>query len=259
MPWERFTLRPREPAYDASMIFNWADYFRLSRTAWYSLVFILPLVAVYEVLAVMINWDSVRQLRNGADVLLRQLLAIFGLSAPHVLAGLLAGGVAGAWLWQRKVHGTSRQVAGAYLAVMLAESVLWAGFLLVSLSTADQLLLTTASNPVLRMAFLAVGAGIYEEGVFRLALITPLAAFFLMAMDWRRPVAWGLAVFTAAVLFSLFHYVGPGAEAFGWNSFGYRCVAGVILGLLFIYRGFGITVYAHTVYDLLVLGMLTVR
>ncbi|MEE9163112.1 MAG: CPBP family glutamic-type intramembrane protease [Candidatus Neomarinimicrobiota bacterium] len=240
------------------MNINWADYFRLSRTAWYSLVFILPLVAVYEVLAVMINWESALQLRNGADVLLRQLLAIFGLSAPHVLAGLLACAVAGAWLWQRKVHSTSR-VAGAHLAVMLVESVLWAGFLLVSLSTADQLLLTTASNSVLRTAFLAVGAGIYEEGVFRLALITPLAAFFLMAMDWRRPVAWGLAVFTAAVLFSLFHYVGPGGETFGWNSFGYRCVAGVILGLLFVYRGFGITVYAHTVYDLLVLGMLTVR
>ena len=239
------------------MSVNWADYFRVSRSPLYSLVFILPLVALYELLAVAINWDSAAQLRNGADVLLRQMLAMFGLGAPYVLGALLAGAVAGAWFWQRRSY-ESAQVTGAYLVVMLAESVLWAGFLLVSLSVADQLLATTTADSVLLTAFLALGAGIYEEGVFRLLLISLLAAFFVRVLDWRRPLAWGISIAGAAVLFSLFHYVGPGGEAFSWNSFGYRGVAGVILGLLFVFRGFGITVYAHTVYDLLVLGIITV-
>lgn len=235
----------------------WRDYPRLSRTPWYSLVFILPLVALYEVLAVVINWESAEQLRNGADVLLRQLLMLFGLSTPYLMGLLFAAGVLGAWLWQRRRYGTTR-VAGVYLVGMLVESLIWAGFLLVSLTAADQLLIVTTSDSVLRTAFLAVGAGIYEEGVFRLVLITGLAAFFRQVMDWRRPIAWGMAVGVAAVLFSLFHYVGSAGETFTWNSFGYRSVAGVILGLLFTYRGFGITVYAHTAYDLVVLGIQTV-
>lgn len=237
---------------------HWRDYPRLSRTPWYSLVFILPLVALYEVLAVVINWESAVQLRNGADVLLRQLLGIFGLATPYIMGVLFAAGIVGAWLWQRQKHGTT-QVEGVFLVGMLAESLLWAGFLLVLLAAADQLLMIlTTSDTILRKAFLAVGAGIYEEGVFRLVLITGLATFFQRVMDWQRQIAWGMAIGVAAVLFSFFHYVGSAGETFAWNSFGYRSVAGVMLGLLFTYRGFGITVYAHTSYNLLVLGIQTV-
>ena len=237
---------------------NWRDYPRLSRTPWYSLIFILPLVAIYEILAVLINWESVMQLRNGADVLVRQLLELFGLTTPHIMGILFIAGVVGTWLWQRQKHGTTK-VAGVFLMGMLAESLLWAGFLLVFLAAADRLLMiVTASDTVLQRAFLAVGAGIYEEGVFRLVLITGLAAFFERVMDWQRQIAWGMAIGIAAVLFSLFHYLGPAGETFNWNSFGYRSVAGAILGLLFTYRGFGITVYAHTIYNLLVLGLQTV-
>ena len=236
----------------------WRDYPHLSQTPWYSLIFILPLVAIYEVLAVLINWESAAQLRNGADVLLRQLLGIFGLATPHIMGILFAAGVVGAWLWQRQKHGTT-QVAGVFLMGMLAESLIWASFLLVFLAAADRLLMiVTTSDTVLRKAFLAVGAGIYEEGVFRLVLITGLVVFFQRVMDWQRHIAWGMAIGIAAVLFSLFHYVGPAGEMFAWNSFGYRSVAGAILGLLFTYRGFGITVYAHTIYNLLVLGLQTV-
>ena len=235
-----------------------AGYLRASKTPWYSLLSILPLAALYEALALLVNWDSAAELRNGADVLLRQTLALFGLNTPYLLGALLAAAIAAAWLWQRRASGSSR-VSGTYLLLMLAESLLWGGFLLISLSVADQLLMLPTSDQVLRTAFLAVGAGIYEEGVFRLLLVSALGTFFRRALDWQRPIAWGLAVTVAAVLFALFHYVGPAGELFGWNSFGYRCVAGVILGLLFIFRGFGITVYAHTFYNLMVLGITTVN
>lgn len=237
---------------------NWYDYPRLTRTPWYSLVFILPLVALYELLAVLINWDSTAQLRNGADVLVRQILDVFGLSTPYILGVLFAIGVIGAWLWYRRQHGSS-VVNGGYLAGMLLESLLWAGLLLVFLNGADRLLMMiTTSDPVLRGAFLAVGAGIYEEGVFRLVLVTGLATFFQRVMDWQQQIAWGIAIAVAAAVFSLFHFIGDTGELFTWNSFGYRSVAGIILGLLFTYRGFGITVYTHTIYNLLVLGIQTI-
>lgn len=237
---------------------TWHDYPRLSRTPWYSLVFILPLVVLYELLAVLINWESAAELRNGADVLVRQILAIFGLSTPYVLGILFAVGIAGAWLWQRRQYGATG-VNGGYLAGMLAESLVWAGLLLVFLNGAGRLLMIiTISDPVLQKAFLAVGAGIYEEGVFRLVLVTGLVTFFQRVMDWQQQIAWGMAIAAAAAVFSLFHFVGGTGELFTWNSFGYRSVAGIILGLLFAYRGFGITVYTHTIYNLLVLGIQTI-
>ncbi len=235
-----------------------SDYVRLSRTPWYSLIFILPLVALYEALAVIVNWASPLELRNGADVLLRQLLELFGLSTPYVLGAVFAAGAGVTWFWQRRRYGTTR-VAVSYLAGMLFESIIWAVFLLLALHVADQFLIIAASDTVLRTAFLSIGAGIYEEGVFRLMLITALVTFFQGAMAWQRPIAWGVAVGVAAILFALFHYVGVAGETFAWNSFGYRSVAGVILGLLFVSRGFGITVYAHTIYDLLVLGLHTIQ
>ena len=95
--------------------------------------------------------------------------------------------------------------------------------------------------------------------MLRVIRISAVVGVFTGAMHWRRPMAQGLAIGLAAVLFALFHYVGVAGEAFAWTSFGYRSVAGVILGLLFMLRGFGITVYAHTIYDLLVLGLQTIQ
>ncbi|MFC1484040.1 type II CAAX prenyl endopeptidase Rce1 family protein [Candidatus Neomarinimicrobiota bacterium] len=235
----------------------WHEYSGISRTPWYSLMFIMPLVVLYELLALLINWESAVQLRNGADVLLRQLLRFFGVSTPLVMGLLLVLAVAGTWYWQRRSHGVV-EIHGIYLVGMLLESLVWAGVLVICLSAVNQLLIVTRSDTVLRTAFLAVGAGIYEEGVFRLVLITGMTAFLQSVLHWHEFASLVVAILVAATLFSLFHYVGPVGEIFAWNSFGYRSVAGVMLGILFIFRGFGITVYAHTGYNLLVLGIQTV-
>ena len=131
--------------------------------------------------------------------------------------------------------------------------------LLLALLAADGLLLTNRADTVLRTALLAIGAGIYEEAVFRLGLISLLMIFFTRALLWHRVPAALLTVVGAGVIFSLFHYVGPMGETFSWNSMAYRSVAGVLLGGLYFLRGFGITAYTHTVYDLFVLGLMTVH
>ncbi len=232
------------------------EYARLSRTPWYSLVFILPLVVLYELLAVMVNWGSAVEWRNAADVVLRQLLEIFGLSTPYILGPVAALGLLAAWSWQRRTYG-STTVSGTILLGMLLESCLWAALLLVALTATSRFLMLSTADNVLMIAFLAVGAGIYEEGLFRLIMISGLLYFFRRVLAWHSVPARGIALAGAAVLFALFHYIGPAAEPFDWNSFGYRSVAGVLLGALYLVRGFGITAYAHTIYDLLVLGIRT--
>ena len=58
------------------------------------------------------------------------------------------------------------------------------------------------------------------------------------------------ALVLSALVFSLFHHIGPGAEAFTQRIFVFRAMAGLVLGALFILRGFGVCVYAHALYDL---------
>src|SRR5262245_21024930 len=52
---------------------SFTSYFPLSRAPRYSVLFALPLLIVYEVLAALLAGDDGVVLRNGADVLLRSL------------------------------------------------------------------------------------------------------------------------------------------------------------------------------------------
>ena len=49
------------------------SYWELTRSARYSLTFAIPLLMLYEVLALALNQGTDTGIRNGADVLLRSL------------------------------------------------------------------------------------------------------------------------------------------------------------------------------------------
>ena len=102
-------------------------------------------------------------------------------------------------------------------------------------------------------AVLSLGAGVYEEFVFRMGLMTIIS--ILMADLFKLPkwLSNLLMVSASAVLFSLYHYLG--AETFQLQSFVFRTVAGVYFGVLFLTRGFGITAGCHIAYDLIVVSM----
>ncbi len=99
----------------------------------------------------------------------------------------------------------------------------------------------------------SIGAGLFEEFVFRLLLLSLLCWLFMRcskAFALPRYLGLGLAVLLSALLFSLFHHVGQGVEHLDSKVFLFRTMAGVILGLLFIFRGIGICIYTHAIYDL---------
>jgi membrane protease YdiL (CAAX protease family) len=107
---------------------------------------------------------------------------------------------------------------------------------------------------------LCLGAGIYEELVFRLILLTVLSLFVRDLLLFPPRVTALFVVLTSAVLFSSYHYLG--AEAFHWNTvaawrtFAFRTLAGIYFGALFLTRGFGVTAATHAAYDILVLLVL---
>ncbi len=102
-----------------------------------------------------------------------------------------------------------------------------------------------------------VGAGIYEELVFRLILICLLMIVLQDLLRFNRQVSIVLAVIISAALFSAHHHVvllnGSLAWATPFNSyeFGFRTVAGVYFAGVFAVRGFGITAVTHAFYDII--------
>jgi len=102
-----------------------------------------------------------------------------------------------------------------------------------------------------------IGAGIYEELIFRLILICILMLLFqdVFRLDHRNSIV--LSVLISAALFSAHHHidflsgqVNPG-DPFDWTRFAFRTMAGVYFAILFAIRGFGITAGTHAFYDII--------
>ena len=96
-----------------------------------------------------------------------------------------------------------------------------------------------------------LGAGVYEEALFRLVLV-PVLFGLLRLLQTPQVLASALAVTGSALLFSLAHHAGTPGEAFTWFAFVFRWMAGVFFAWVFVIRGFGIAVGTHTAYDILV-------
>jgi len=233
-----------------------ANYWRLARTPRYSLTLALPLLVAYEVLAFSLSHDEVTGVRNGADVLLKSIfLAMGGRNGLVVFGALLVGG--GAWLvWQD--YRRSRNLDPRVFALMALESALYAlAFGLVT-STLTGLLLPGLSVPsagsvgswsLPTQLMISLGAGIYEELLFRVILVSGLAWMARGALGWSATASGVFAVLLGALIFSTFHYIGPYGDRLELGSFTFRAVAGVLFSGLYLQRGFGITAWTHALYD----------
>jgi membrane protease YdiL (CAAX protease family) len=96
---------------------------------------------------------------------------------------------------------------------------------------------------------LALGAGIYEESVFRLGTITLLNIALIDVLRMNRGAAIGVILVGSSVLFGAYHYWSPESGWFDWGDFVFRTASGVYFGFLFMTRGFGVTAGCHTAYD----------
>ena len=104
---------------------------------------------------------------------------------------------------------------------------------------------------VLGKVSLAIGAGIYEELIFRMALISLLHTLFVDAMRMGERWGIGISIAISAALFAIYHPLGAAGGGIDWSRATFFAGAGAYFGVLYVMRGFGIAVGAHAAYDLL--------
>ncbi|MEX0676914.1 MAG: CPBP family intramembrane glutamic endopeptidase [Pirellulales bacterium] len=240
-----------------------SHYWRQSRRPLASLAFVVPLLVLYEGGVLLLGPQAVR---NGADVWLRQFLDGVGFSQYFLLPVLT---VCVLLAWHHLAHDRWQLSAGV-LYVMFAECAMLALVLLVvarveglishgALWGVDDVDRARAAMPWVvagRGAFLGrvlgfVGAGIYEEMLFRLLLLPPVAVV-ARHLGARAALRVAGAVILTSLMFSAAHYLGPHGEAFEAYTFFFRFTAGAFFAILFVYRGFGIAAGTHALYDIFV-------
>ena len=233
-----------------------SGYWALSRLPLPSLIFISPLLVGYEAGVILLGPQAAR---NGAAVWLQRFLDAIGFGQYFLLPVLTVSVLLG---WHHTTRQPWRVPTWVYWG-MAVESALLAVCLRVILQLQGMLhgmlldvSLGEAAGPMqhlvqfLKTGVSFLGAGIYEELLFRLVMLS----LALWLLGWSKLPRWArilLAVLVTSLLFSAAHYVGGREPIFGF-SFVFRSLAGVFFAFLFLYRGFGIAVGAHAGYDILV-------
>ena len=65
------------------------DYYNSSKSTFYSFLFVVPLIMTYELAAFVLNKSDIEGLRNGADVVTKQILSLFGMAGFYGLSILV--------------------------------------------------------------------------------------------------------------------------------------------------------------------------
>ena len=232
------------------------SYLLKSRTSFYSFLFTLPLFFLYEVNILFLSWDDILVVRNGADFLMRNILESFDIYGLYGLGLVFFLGLLVTYIFFIK-EDQQQEVNVNFLFIMLAESMLWSVVLYFLLFKFMVLLMNPVGKTILQQVTLAVGAGIYEEFLFRVLLIAGLSGILGFVFMWDKTFKNIIAVVLSGGIFSAFHFMGEYGDFFSMELFLIRFFAGLILGVLYMYRGFGITAYTHSIYDLIVLIRMT--
>lgn len=219
-----------------------------------SLILVFPLFLIYQI-GVLFTLPML----NGADFVTTFLFASLGLTLKGYL--LFLASVVGVFalalsLLKRKQHFNGK----VFLPVVLESTVyaLTMGSVIVLLMTKvmgfpPSLAVGLPEQGLLARLVMSLGAGVYEETVFRLGLLGGSIAAFEKLLGMSRWAA-VLGAFTfSSVVFSFVHYLPPTGDAFTFGSFTFRMLAGIVFGVLFKLRGFAVAAYTHAFYDIFVL------
>lgn len=233
------------------------SYWSATRHPGPCLLFLAPLLLIYEIGVLKLGGDQAQMLRNGADAWTRAGLAALSVRHPAAVPMLVAAAL-GLWFWMRRESTpdeTPSVCMGMAVESITAALALWAisrgfapimGWLGVTVSTPPVLSVSAFGQVVTY-----IGAGVYEEILFRVLLFGGLCVV-LRSVAVPSMMAAIAAAVVASLMFAAAHHLGPNGERVDTYNFLFRAMAGLYFTALYHFRGFGVAVGAHTCYDVVV-------
>jgi membrane protease YdiL (CAAX protease family) len=235
----------------------------LTRTATYGFLSALPLIILYEVLIIGANRGRAGEIRVSSEVWLKQILASMGAENMHILAGIVVVIGLGILLFERKkqIPLRLRYFIGivlessvyAVLVALLVSEIVWRLF--DPSAPAMGIVVQEQAADLATQLALSIGAGIYEELLFRVILVGGLFLVLHTVLGFKS-MAYLIAAVIGALLFSFVHYIGPLGDSFTPTSFAFRFLFGLALNVLFLARGFGVAAWTHALYDVMIVTRL---
>ncbi len=267
--------------YSTSQLLNYSrdSYFERTSRPVYAIFFLLPFIIFYEIGTIFINTDvlSLSQVRVVSFVWLQQFLEYVGFStrfawmAPPLAVIIILIGLQLAS--KKRWYFSLRDVFPmAFECVLYAIPLIVFGMLLNSSSASQDGAALSGSGlsicarvsevaavgqSVFAEIVTGIGAGIYEELIFRLVLICILMIVFQDVLRFEHRGAIIFSVIVSAVLFSAHHHIVflngqlSQIEPFELVRFIFRMIAGIYFAVLFAVRGFGITAGTHAFYNII--------
>jgi len=212
---------------------------------WRSAVMLtVPLFAVYEAGLLLFTHGEVR---NAADQVLRDLFHLGGARGTIVLNSVVLCLFLAAALARPR-----REPVFRHLPLLVLECSIYAALLVPVTSLVVTLARGLMENGPAAALVLSLGAGLYEEVIFRLVAVSGLYALLHRGLGLRTVWAASAALLLSSLLFAAYHHVGPGGEVFVRRVFAFRFLAGMLLGWLFLLRGFAVSCWSHALYDVMV-------
>jgi len=222
-------------------------YWHATKHPWSCLLFVLPLLFLYEGFMLWQAMEGHSPARAGLDAWTAGVLHTYGLTAEY-LPSLLVMVLCVSWAvfkWDRSSPESLSTWAGMAMESILYALALWG---LGALLTAGFRDLSVSGRATQAMTY--VGAGVYEEVIFRLLLFGSLVKLFKLVADEKFAIV--VAIIVSSIGFSAAHFVGPNGDAWHLRSFLFRTLAGVAFAALLTGRGLGVTVGTHCAYNLIV-------
>lgn len=239
-------------------------YFDRSRQPLEILALVAPLVVLYEVGLVFALRSPEGTRTNAAHEGLLRLFENFGIDAARLSLPALAlpaiAVVVVLLVWQV----LSRRQWTVHLPTvggMAIESILFSLPLLVAAQVITRMFPSAAAADMTGLGTfgkvsMSIGAGIYEELVFRMVVIALLHTLFVDLLRWTESWALALSVVVAAILFTVYHPLRTATGAVDLRRVCFFMAAGIAFGVLYVVRGFGIAVGTHAFYDIAVVVLL---
>jgi hypothetical protein len=234
-------------------------YLKYTRSPLGSYLMVLPLLIAYHAVGLMANIGHRHAVINGADAIVQNFMATIGV-AGWLGSWMALALIAGIICFRKDAETRKDPLRPRFFLPMLLESSLYAMLLgsVVAFVTSIVLpfggLLQIGGGSMSWGQKLAasLGAGLYEELVFRLVLCGG-AILLLTKLGMKTGPAAFISVLASSFIFSAFHYIGAYGETLQLASFTFRLIAGIAFAGLFYARGFAVAAWTHALYDVFLL------